>query len=205
MATVTLISHTPDPENFIGHCASICYDSPVSTESNLKRAAHCVDRGHLATLRFAWAVFNVSGISRACSHQFVRSKHLEFLQRSQRYCKEGSQGFVYPGTAYDSAISSAYQSAMAHYNSLIELGVKKEAARYVLPAGIETELNVSGNLQAWRDFLKLRTDNAAQEEIRQVALEIGRQLYIIAPRVFKEYGSVEGSKSPWHYDVPKTP
>ena len=202
---VTLLDYTDDPEYKIGKFASICYDSQTDREACLKRAAHCVDRGHLATLRFAWAVFNVSGISRACSHQFVRSKHLDFLQRSQRYCKEDEQGFVYPGTAYDSAISSAYQSAMAHYNSLIELGVKKEAARYVLPAGIEMELNVSGNFQAWRDFLKLRTDNAAQEEIRQVALEIGRQLYIIAPRVFKEYGSVEGSKSPWHYDVPKTP
>jgi thymidylate synthase (FAD) len=187
---VTLLEHTPDPENFIGRCASICYDSDTSEKANKRRAAHCVDRGHLATLRFAWAVFNVSGISRACSHQFVRSKHLDFLQRSQRYCKETDPEFYYPGTTCDTVFSGAYQSALAHYNDLLKLGVKKEDARLVLPAGITTELNVSGNFQAWLDFLKLRTHNAAQEEIRQVAFEIGWQLYRIAPSIFSEYGEL---------------
>ena len=178
---ITLLDYTDDPEHKIGKFASICYDSKTDREACLKRAAHCVDRGHLATLRFAWAVFNVSGISRACSHQFVRSKHLDFLQRSQRYCKENDQTFVYPGTVYDTAISSAYQSAMAHYNSLLELGVKKEDARYVLPAGITTELNVSGNFQAYMNFLSLRLSKEAQKEIRDVAHEMWKLLYGIAP------------------------
>ena len=48
-------------------------------------------------------------------------------------------------------------------------------------------MNISGNFQAWLDFLKLRTDKAAQAEIRNVAIEIGKQLSDIAPNVFKEY------------------
>ena len=181
---VTLIHITPDAENLIGKCASICYDSAVTREANIKRAAHCVDRGHLATLRFAHAIFNVSGISRACSHQFVRSKHLDFLQRSQRYCNEDEQTFVYPGTSSDSLISSAYQSSLATYKRLRELGIKKEDARYVLPAGVATELNVVGNLQAWDDFIELRTNSAAQDEIREVAFEIQRQLRNLLPNIF---------------------
>ena len=94
---------------------------------------------------------------------------------------------MYPNTASDSLLSSAYQSSVARYNEPIGLGVKKEDARLVLPAGIVTELNISGNFQAWLDFLRLRTDKAAQWEIRDVAVEIGRQLYNVAPNVFKEY------------------
>lgn len=184
MATVVLLNATPDPENFIGQCASICYDSNTARENNIKRAAACVTKGHLATLRFAWAIFSISGISRACSHQLVRHKHLDYLQRSQRYCKETDPQFYYPGTHSDTVFSGAYQSSVAHYNKLLELGIKKEEARLVLPAGITTDINVSGNFQAWLDFIKLRSDRAAQEEIRQVAIDINNQLHNIAPNIF---------------------
>jgi thymidylate synthase (FAD) len=102
-------------------------------------------------------------------------------------------------------LSGAYQSALAYYNDLLKLGVKKEDARLVLPAGVTTELNVSGNFQAWRDFLKLRTHDAAQKEIRQVALEIGLQLWRIAPNIFPEYGDVESCTDAWSYVVAKAP
>ena len=62
--------------------------------------------------------------------------------------------------------------------------IKKENARFVLPQATMTEINISGNLQAWLDFVNLRTDKAAQWEIREVALEIKRQLAGIAPRIF---------------------
>ena len=95
---VELLHLTPNAEEFIGRCASICYDSSQDSGACVKRAAACVSKGHLATLRFAHATFKVKGISRACSHQFVRSKHLDFLQRSQRYCNESNVEFVLPQT-----------------------------------------------------------------------------------------------------------
>ena len=95
---VELLHLTPNAEEFIGRCASICYDSSQDSGACVKRAAACVSKGHLATLRFAHATFKVKGISRACSHQFVRSKHLDFLQRSQRYCGEGEAATVIPNS-----------------------------------------------------------------------------------------------------------
>jgi len=173
---VELLRITDDSLNFIGDCAGICYNSKRDIKSNTKRAIACKDKGHLATLRFAYATFHVSGISRICSHQFVRSKHLDFLQRSQRYCEEDIPKFVYPGTGMDTRISSAYQSAYAVYEELIAAGIKKEDARFVLPEGTVTELVVTGNFQAWLDFIKLRADVHAQQEIRAVAKEINNQL-----------------------------
>lgn len=173
---VELLRITEDALNFIGDCAGICYNSKRDFPSNIRRAVSCKDKGHLATLRFAHATFHISDISRACSHQFVRSKHLDFLQRSQRYCEEKIPKFIYPGTKHDTRISSAYQSAYAAYEELIASGVKKEDARFVLPEGTATELVVTGNFQAWLDFIKLRGDVHAQWEIRAVAKAINNEL-----------------------------
>jgi thymidylate synthase (FAD) len=177
---------TPNAEQQIGEYAAICYDSDVSPDACIRRAKSCASKGHLATLRFAHAVFHITGISRACSHQFVRSKHLDFLQQSQRYVNQSTAGFVYPNSKRDDLISSAYRSALDVYDSLIAQGVKKEDARFVLPTGVATELYVVGNLQAWQDFIKLRADRAAQKEIRDVAISINNILAAHCPNLFKE-------------------
>jgi thymidylate synthase (FAD) len=169
---------TPNAVEFIGQLAGICYGSKNEPAANIRRALHCKDSGHLATLRFATATFHVSGISRVCSHQFVRSKHLDFLQRSQRYCSEKNSSFITP-TLTDEQHKAYYtavlQSQMA-YDELISLGVKKEDARFVLPEATTTELIVTGNFQAWLDFIALRADTHAQLEIRQVAKTINNLL-----------------------------
>jgi len=189
---VTLVQHTPNPEEHIGLLAGICYGKTgeQSPEQCIKRAYHCVTKGHLSTLRFAHATFLVEDISRICSHQFVRSKHLDFLQRSQRYCNEGEIESVMP----DSIMSSKYHidvweiqnHAKWLYDKLIADGFKKEDARFILPQGTTTELLVVGNFQAWYDFIKLRSGKEVQWEIRAVAHEINRQLHGIAPNIFVE-------------------
>ena len=181
---VELLQITPNAEEFIGKCASICYDSSQDSGACVKRAAACVSKGHLATLRFAHATFKVTGISRACSHQFVRSKHLDFLQRSQRYCLEDNVTFVFPD-AENELYDIVTETCLNAYNVLIQQGVKKEDARFVLPEATCTELIVTGNLQAWLDFINLRSGKEAQWEIRNVAREINKILSEHCPNIFK--------------------
>lgn len=190
---VTLIpaGTTAYPEEHIGAMAAICYDSDTSTEACVRRARKCKDSGHLATLRFAYATFHVSGISRVCSHQLVRMAHAGILQRSQRYVKESAVEFIDPPTMADcpewfrhewhrvqAAAESLYLHAVDHKL------LKKEDARYILPQGCSTELNLCLNFQGWRDFLKNRAHSAAQWEARNVAFEIKRQLAVLAPGIF---------------------
>jgi thymidylate synthase (FAD) len=181
---VTLEHITPNAEEFIGRMAAICYDANLDPAACTRRAAKCSRDGHLATLRFASAVFHIEGISRVCSHQFVRSKHLDFLQRSQRYCKEVDTEFVTPDNAFAYDYQRHYQHCLALYHSLIKEGVKKEDARFVLPEATHTEMNVVGNLQAWMDFIKLRDDPHAQWEIRNVARTINNILAEHCPNIF---------------------
>jgi len=186
----TLLDHTKDPVNKIGEMASICYDSKIDRESNIKRASHCKNKGHLMTMRFAYATFNVQGISRVCSHQLVRMAHAGILQESQRYVEQSKVYFVIP-PSYASLPSWLIKKVHQHhissqnlYDKLREHGIKKEDARYELPQSCETQLNLCLNFQGWRDMLNNRTKPAAQWEVRNVAIEINKKLHEIAPELF---------------------
>lgn len=188
---VELLDHTIDPEALIGRMAAKCYDSKTDRESCIKRTAHCRDSGHLATLRFGYATFGIEGISRVCSHQIVRVAHAGILQRSQRYVKETCVEYVNPPT-YDQldqynrqAWDSIQAQAEGLYLMLINTGrMKKEDARYILPHGCATSMNVTGNFQMWKDIIKNRKSKHAQWEVRDVFTEIDRQLSEIAPNLF---------------------
>lgn len=177
---------TPNAEVLIGKYAGECYNANRDEAACIRRAKKCKADGHLATMRFAHAVFHVSGISRICSHQFVRSKHLDFLQQSQRYVNQKDVEFTYirDNDAANTQLYHHYQQCLDKYNQLIEQGVKKEDARLVLPEASHTSLYVVGNLQAWKDFIKLRADKHAQQEIREVAKQINNLLNKECPNLF---------------------
>lgn len=181
-----LLEHiTPNAMERIGRYAGICYNSKLDKDSCVKRALHCKDSGHLSTLRHAHATFRVTGISRICSHQFVRSKHLDFLQMSQRYVKQSNATFIHP--SMNDIYEDVYEYCQLAYDKLIEQGVKKEDARFVLPEATGTELIVTGNLQAWLDFIKLRSGKDSQWEIRGVALQINNILASHCEGLFEEF------------------
>lgn len=181
---VTLQEHT-NPLN-LGKYAAICYGREGNDEKRLK---HIISVGHLSVLRFGMAVFKIEGISRVCSHQIVRHKHLDYLQRSSRYCDESECEFVWPESILNSKDIGAKESRqlwLEGYKYVIEeCGISKQDARYFLPQAQATELYIVGNWQAWLDFVNLRTTKATQTELRNVALEIQRQLAEIAPEIFK--------------------
>jgi thymidylate synthase (FAD) len=188
---VTILDHTQQPEVTVGRMAAICYDADTGDEACIRRAKKCKDSGHLATMRFAYATFNVSGISRVCSHQIVRMAHAGILQRSQRYVKEAKVEYIDPPAlaecSYDDQfLWAGIQDQAEHlYLKLVETKqMKKEDARYILPQGCTTELNLCLNFQGWRDFLKNRADKHAQWEVREVAYAIQQELSRIAPNIF---------------------
>lgn len=184
---VELLDYTSMPETKIGAAAAICYDAKTDTLSNVKRAKHCKDKGHLATMRFAYATFHIGGISRVCSHQLVRVAHAGILQRSQRYCRETNiQAVVPPGIPDQVKQHWGRVLRMCHelYIESLDAGMRKEDARYILPQACTTELNVCMNFQGWQDFLRNRSAKEAQWEIREVALAIQAELHRIAPNLF---------------------
>jgi len=88
------------------------------------------------------------------------------------------------------SIESYYEYAVEYYNKLIEAGVCREQARTVLPQGMNTEFNMTGSLQAFVHFIKLRTDSHAQREIQEYGFafkELVEALFPVSTKALLEY------------------
>jgi len=183
---VKVTMHTP--EIAISDNAKICYGTSGDKDIT-SQLVH--GHGHLAALRFAYATLAVEGISVACQNQIVRSKHLDFMVQSKRYVneKKGDFEFIMPkglGAQQERLIRSSWFSSLNLYRSLLAQGVKKEDARSILPANTSTKMNITGSLQSWWDFFKLRLNSHAQREVRDVAIAIFTELASLYPKVFTE-------------------
>lgn len=58
------------------------------------------------------------------------------------------------------------------YNKALELGVKPQEARMVLPGGLKTEMLLSGSYRNWAHFINLRNDSAAHPQMIHIAAQI---------------------------------
>lgn len=75
----------------------------------------------------------------------------------------------------------AYTHAMNTYNQLLDLGCAEEIARTVLPTGTMTRFYATANLRNWVAFVKERTAENAQWEIKQLALQVKEHLLELFP------------------------
>jgi len=153
-------------------------------------ASEIPEKDFLGHLSFTFAV---EGISRACSHQLVRHRVASFSQQSQRYIqvKRLNEHVVTPPiitekAAYDFA--SFIDVASNVYSKMVEGGVPKEDARFVLPNATETSLLMTMDGRSLMHFFGLRLCNRAQWEVREMAEEMLRQVRLAEPELFGEIG-----------------
>jgi thymidylate synthase (FAD) len=144
--------------------------------SNNELKKKIVKWGHWSVLEFADATFMIEDISRACTHQLVRHRHFSFMEESQRYCNVSENGFIVPEKFKDDykefTFIKSKDESVERYNELIDLGAKKEDARFILPQGISTRIVMKGNFRVWKEFFHKRCSMNAQWEIREVAWTI---------------------------------
>ena len=182
---VKLISYTTNPVDTIEEAASTCYDS-LPTGGKIMN--HCYKSGHHSVLEFADFTFKISGVSRALTHQLVRHRLASYAQRSQRYCKEtGFEFVVPPSIAKNPEAAVIYQKTMdtitESYAKLLELQIPGEDARMVLPNACFTEICVKMNLRTFMNFCNERLCSCAQWEIRQMAVQMVKEVLKVAPEL----------------------
>jgi thymidylate synthase (FAD) len=193
-----------------------CYQSwkkpNPATATNAGYLAHILDVGHLSVLEHGVATFYITGVSRSFTHELIRHRHLSYSQLSQRYVNEGAAAMIAPELiANDPEMAELFAgatgSAQADYRRLVDLAEKKlteqgvtgtalrkqarQAARSVLPNATETRIVVTGNYRAWRHFIDMRATEAADVEIREVAVDILALLRAVAENVFADYRMFE--------------
>ena len=129
---------------------------------------------------------------RGVSHEIVRhrgSYGMSYAQESTRYCNYSKSKFgqelifIEPAWEFPSSnivntrerFEAMLEESEANYMELITLGFKPQEARAVLPNALKTEIVVTGFIDDWKHFFKLRCDNAAHPDIRKLALDLQKQ------------------------------
>ena len=193
---------------FAGRACYQSWDRPnPATATNEGYLRHILQVGHLSVLEHSTATFYLTGISRAVAHEILRHRHFSFSELSPRFVPAAGSRLVEPPlVAADERLSATFNAAAraataAHRQLLEALEVaaehapdgtlaRKQArqlAAGLLPGAAETALVVSGNYRAWRHFIGMRATEAADMEIRTLAVGILRQLQEVAPHVFADF------------------
>lgn len=135
---------------------------------------------------------------RGVSHEFVRHRVFSFAQESTRYCnysrdkfgnectfiippwtefKEGNYPISWDGlygscntlVEYDSWFFWHLALAERDYFKLLEKGWIAQQARAVLPNSLKTELVMTGTIEQWKGFFKLRDASSAHPQAYELA------------------------------------
>lgn len=190
----------PPTEELIEYAGRLCWDTTDKLGVNPQRIQEWIGVGHESVIEHASASFYIRA-SRTLTHELVRHRLASYSQRSQRYVKETKPRYITPPELKNTSnkdehdkkrqkavnvFEKAMLNAWEHYQSLLDLGIKPEIARYVLPNACETQIVMTMNFRELRHFIKLRTSKRALPEMRAIAGEIRKIMRQLAPKVFED-------------------
>ena len=188
---VKLISVTPDAEKMMGYVARV---SNPSNQENPKVAGllkYCVKHQH-------WSVFEQSFMTleiettRGLAAQILRHRSFTFQEFSQRYAdssllstniplpelrrqdtknRQNSINDVdeFKVQKYQMLMQDYFKQGMNLYQQMLNDGIAKECARFVLPLATPTRLYMSGSCRSWIHYIDLRSAHGTQKEHMDIA------------------------------------
>ena len=187
---VELVSTTPDAEKTIAHIARVSNPNNQDNPNYAGLLRYCIQHEH-------WSVFEQSFMTleiettRGLAAQILRHRSFTFQEFSQRYADSNLLGEIeLPELRrqdvknrqnsiddLEPAISEKLQkqmitlfsSSLALYNQMLESGVAKECARFVLPLATPTRLYMSGSCRSWIHYINLRSAHGTQKEHMDIA------------------------------------
>mgnify|MGYP005872318533 FL=1 len=215
---VKLLTYTKDPEKTVAAAAKLCYSkSDIETLMDGltdEKVSSFLDKlesyKHFSPMEHASFTFGIEGVSRSFLAQISRHRIASFSVQSQRYVDMDNADHVVPKEIYDAGYSAvrlyeeSVKNSFNNYNELKEELTKKyigegmkespakkkaqEDARYLLPEACCTRMIVTMNARELNHFFNLRCCNRASREIREVAEEMLKLVYPVAPHLFKDAG-----------------
>lgn len=190
---VKLISVTPDAEKTMAYVARVSNPSNQDSENYAGLLRYCIKHNH-------WSVFEQSFMTleietnRGIAAQILRHRSFTFQEFSQRYADtnllsenipipdlrrqdtKNRQNSIddlgdYVKLKLQADIAIHFQASQNLYKRLLEAGVAKECARFVLPLATPTRIYMSGSCRNWVHYISLREKNGTQKEHMDIALE----------------------------------
>ena len=199
---------TPDAENWIAYIARVSNPNNQDNPEYSKLFKYLIAHKHWSPFEVASACFEIK-TSRAIAAQILRHRSFSFQEFSQRYSDPTQLGFEpveirrqseknrqSSTEIFNPSFDFGYEQLTASelidrailynkwvYNRLVEAGVAKESARFILPITTSTCMYMSGTIRSWIHYLQLRTQPDTQKEHREIAESIKRELSLYIPTI----------------------
>lgn len=178
----------------------ITYTARVSNPANQEKfdtaaglLRYCIRENH-------WSIFEQADMTleinttRGIAAQVLRHRSFTFQEFSQRYADtklladrpeipelrrqdtKNRQNSIddiseYVKLGLQGEISEYFQQGQNLYNRLLDKGVAKECARFVLPLATPTRIYMKGSCRSWVHYINLRSSNGTQKEHMDIANE----------------------------------
>ena len=188
---VKLISVTPDAEKHMAYCARVSNPSNQENEKFSGLLKYCIQHQH-------WSIFEQASMTveinttRGIAAQILRHRSFTYQEFSQRYADtnllsktiplpelrrqdtKNRQNSIddipdYLKLVLTEDIRVHFEHSLRLYNRLLDAGVAKECARFVLPLATPTRLYMTGSVRSWIHYINLRSENGTQKEHMEIA------------------------------------
>jgi thymidylate synthase (FAD) len=194
--TVRLISITPDAEKTMAYIARVSNPSNQENENYARLLAYCIKHNHWSVFEQATMTLEIE-TTRGIAAQILRHRSFTFQEFSQRYADSSLLGESIPVPELrrqdtknrqnsvddldpefvkltNRQIETYFAQGMSLYQHLLDSGVAKECARFVLPLATPTRIYMTGSCRSWIHYINLRSANGTQKEHMDIALDCKR-------------------------------
>ena len=212
--TVKLIQITPNPEEQIAYIARVSNPNNQDNPNYAKLLAYCIKHQHWSIFEQAFMTLEIE-TTRGLAAQILRHRSFTFQEFSQRYAdtslmtrgsliplpelrrqdlknRQNSTDDLDPDKVkmLEKEIAQHFHDAQDLYRYMIDMGVAKECARFVLPLAVPTRLYMSGSVRSWIHYIDLRSAHGTQKEHKDIAEECREIFKVQLPTVSEALGWV---------------
>ena len=189
--TVKLISVTPDAEKTMAYVARVSNPKNQDNDKFAGLLSYCIKHGHWSVFEQAYMTLEIN-TTRGLAAQILRHRSFTYQEFSQRYAdanllsekiplpklrrqdtknRQNSTDDVDPYIVqkYDILMEEHFKSSMDLYNKMLEDGIAKECARFVLPLSTPTRIYMTGSCRSWVHYIHLRSAHGTQKEHMDIA------------------------------------
>ena len=191
MEYVKLVMVTPDAESQMAYIARVSNPKNQDNDDFAGLLKYCIKHGHWSVFEQAYMTLEIN-TTRGIASQILRHRSFTFQEFSQRYADVGllDSGIPVPDLRRQDItnrqnsvddipveqknnlrkkIALHFEEAEKLYNELLDEGVAKECARFVLPLATPTRIYMTGSSRSWIHYINLRSGHGTQKEHTEIA------------------------------------
>jgi len=192
MSFVQLITSTPDAEKSMAYIARVSNPKNQDNDDFTKLIGYCIKNEHWSVFEQAYMTLQIE-TTRGIAAQILRHRSFTFQEFSQRYADSRQLGEIpipelrrqddknrqnsisdLPEeiiNTFNKKIKSLFDQNKELYKEMLDNGIAKECARFVLPLATPTRIYMTGSCRSWIHYINLRTGHGTQKEHMDIAKE----------------------------------